>query len=358
MNSETTDTMKPGTKSGWPHFTESGLPVPVTDDQRQIDRAAIKAEAEAVEVSDDYKAAMTLWRTTWNLPKSGAKGLFRHYRLRKIGPIIHARQQGMQALAQTHSGGRPSNQALISRADARAARFMALVAATQTYNEDSPELFHAPTQADAVRQRLIDDAIIADHIPGPLPEDIGGDDPVTCPAVLAGDALENQIPFLLTRAVHTLRLFEIAYLEHWAEMNPESHKVEIAAQVTPGKSKAELDDLKDQLLRLNTPKASTFKAAAVQSIFAAWEPAQAALWELFDHAKDLLNKMKEGAIASETSFFADHGLPREATSASRRFDSLLSQLDHEIAKTEGAHEWGAIPNAADKLAWFNIKDLI
>lgn len=350
--------------------TRSGTPVRVPKSERQmaINTAKIKADAENVTVPTDLKAAFGLWRDTYNLPRrSRSQAYFRQCRMKFIGPKIFALQNPAPAPNITANDHAPASaQYLLSRAEQRGLCSAALLAAVEVPEEDLQPL--SPKDLDPVRQLLVSGEDISPLRGGGKVENFFArlpsyhNDPAQQrPAIDMAAEETNLIPGLLRVANRALQTYEICVLEHWHELNPDSYKAEVAAKVTPEKSKQELDDLKDELIRFNNPNLRrTFQANAFAAVHAAWQPARSALSELFTHAKTLLLTLKQGAVDSEKSFFENAGLPVEKTSVSRRFDKLIAEVEHHILRVNSMLNSGGAtyPIAADQLSWFGIKDII
>ncbi len=133
-------------------------------------------------------------------------------------------------------------------------------------------------------------------------------------------------------------------------LSPESARKRIGQLITESNDGAELEAARKMLMEAEhtTPDVIAVARRHAREVF---EPARKALFELVDHVKTLLADFAAKAVDAETEFFAEHGLPVEATSVRKVPLQLVTEFEQYRAQVQGAGSYGLPNSRSEVIEW-------
>ena len=137
---------------------------------------------------------------------------------------------------------------------------------------------------------------------------------------------------------------ELFSLRHWDHAHPSDRVRELQNELGVCTTAARMSELKAAINVLSSVESANDSRRVLGLIRTDFEAMEQAVRNHVQKCVEVTKEMRETALSCERVFFAANGLQHDQTEVSRRYDKLISELNH---LTINAHT----------LHWFGVEDI-
>jgi hypothetical protein len=169
-----------------------------------------------------------------------------------------------------------------------------------------------------------------------------------------------EIQALLRLAQIRICRYSSQKMDQNSVLDPHEHVKNLKRELHDATSPDQVESVRQKLIAAEGPGAYEHGLAVRRILRKTWNSeVKPAIRRLLETSVAIVQAAKANAEQQETQFFASHGLPREATNVSRRFDTELTQLKHWLDSLDAPSQTGIrvppLPIARHGgLEWFGV----